>query len=247
MNGFITKAARKALRRTLTGLMFGAGSLSLVGCTAYRQHVDPCWPERYDNLARQTVRATFDAQSANGHVLDQTIWNWDFETDDKGNPTDKLTLAGQDRLKYLIRRRPIPDGKVYLQTANDLPTTTDIALYPGKRQELDSARIATVQRYLNAYMAGRATPVNFDIAVHDPEPVYLPARGLHATPTTLTGFSTLNVSGINGTVISNFGLTGPPPIVGIAGPAGAMGGAPGQPGQPQGGGGPPPQAGAPPQ
>src|SRR5436190_13415506 len=105
MNGFIKKAAKRTLRRALAGLVFGAGSMALMGCTQYRQHVDPCWPERYDNLARQTVRATFDAQAYNGHVLDQTIWNWDLELDEKGQPTDRLTHSAQDRLKYLIRRR----------------------------------------------------------------------------------------------------------------------------------------------
>jgi hypothetical protein len=242
MKGFIKKAAQRTLRRTLAGLVFGVGSMALTGCTQYRQHVDPCWPERYDNLARQTVRATFDAQCANGHVLDQTIWNWDFEKDDKGNPTDKLTIAGQDRLKYLMRRRPVPDGRIYLQTANDLPAGTDIATYPAKRQELDTARMAMVQKHLNAYMAGRAVPVSWDIAVHDPEPVYLPARGLHATPTSINAFSTLNVNGITGVVNSTYLLNGPPPLLGIAGSTGA--GGPGmQPAQ-QGSG--PPQAGAPP-
>ena len=168
MNGFIRNAA--------ASLCVGAGALTLMGCTQYRAHVDPCWPERYDNESRQNIRSTFDAQAANGHTLDQTLWNWDFERDEKGNPTDKLSIGGQERLKYLIRRRPVPDGRLYMQTANDLPSATTIEQFAEKRQELDTKRIASVQRHLSALMAGRSMPVAWDIAVHDPDPAYLPAN-----------------------------------------------------------------------
>ena len=121
MKGFIRTAA--------AGLCLSAGAVTLMGCTQYRNHVDPCWPERYDSESRRVINNTFDAQAANGHVLDQTIWNWDFEKDDKGGPTDKLTVGGQERLKYIVRRRPVPDGKLYLQTANDLAASVEIDKY----------------------------------------------------------------------------------------------------------------------
>src|SRR4051794_9680194 len=110
MKGFI--------RTTFAGLCLGSSSLAFVGgCAWYRDHVDVCWPERYNAEARHVVRDVFDTQAANGHILDQTIWNYHFEHDERGVGTDRLTLAGQERLKYILRRRPVPDGKVYLQTA----------------------------------------------------------------------------------------------------------------------------------
>src|SRR4051794_41597863 len=113
MNGFI--------RKTALGLTLGSGALALAGgCAWYRDHVDPCYPDRYNTEARYVVRGVFDTQAANGHILDQTLWNHDFEKDERGTPTDRLTVAGQEHLKYILRRRPVPDGKVYLQTANDL-------------------------------------------------------------------------------------------------------------------------------
>lgn len=191
MKGFIRNAA--------ASLCVGAGALTLMGCTQYRAHVDPCWPERYDNESRQNILRTFDAQAANGHALDQTLWNWDFEHDDKGNPTDKLTPGGQERLKYLIRRRPVPDGRLYLQTANDLPNTTEIDQFAEKRQELDTRRIQAVQRQLGALMAGRSTPVAWDIAVHDPAPVSLPANVVGGAQT-----GAYNVTGAYPKLITNF-------------------------------------------
>ena len=101
MKGFIRTAA--------AGICLSAGAVTLMGCTQYRNHVDPCWPERYDFESSQVIKATFDQQAANGQVLDQTIWNWDFEKDEKGNPTDKLTAGAQERLKYIVRRRPVLD------------------------------------------------------------------------------------------------------------------------------------------
>jgi hypothetical protein len=239
MKGFIRTAA--------AGLCLGAGALTLVGCTQYRAHVDPCWPERYDNESRQNIRITFDNQAANGHVLDQTIWNWDFEKDDKGGPTDKLTIGAQERLKYIVRRRPIPDGRVYLQTANDLPASVEIEKFPKARQELDAARIASVQKYLGAYMAGRSTPVAWDVAVHDPAPTGLPATvvgGVSTPPMVVIGAypkMTYNFQGVL-PAIEGINLGG-----GAGGGAGGAGGAGGTGGQTQGQGGQQGGAGAPPQ
>src|SRR5437868_14705464 len=113
MNGFI--------KATAAGLCLGAGLNALVGCTHYREIVDPCWPERYNTEARLSVRETFGAQVHNGHVLDQTVWNFHFDVDPKtGGPTDRLNAAGMEHLHYLARRQPTPDPNLYLQTAQDL-------------------------------------------------------------------------------------------------------------------------------
>ena len=172
MNGFI--------KTTVAGLCLGSRLTAMVGCHQYRQMVDPCWPERYNAEARLSVRNTFGAQVHNGHVLDQTMWNYHFEVDGKtGLPTDRLNAAGIEHLQYLARRQPVPDPKLFLQTAQDIPGAT--ALAPDKlsqvRSDLDNKRIAAIQRYLAGMMSGRATAVAFDVAINDPAEV-----GIAATP-----------------------------------------------------------------
>ena len=148
-----------------------AGSVgAFAGCQAYRGLVDPCWPERYNAVARTSVAETFACQVGNGHVLNQTVWNYHFETG-----TDKLTPMGLEFLGYLSRVRPAPDPKLYLQTAHDLPVYDPAA--PGKyeqaRAELDAKRRVAVLRFLSAETAGR--PVPFIIDVIDAPVPSLPA------------------------------------------------------------------------
>ena len=170
MNGFI--------KTTVAGLCLGTGITALVGCHQYRQLVDPCWPERYNAEARMSVRNTFGAQAHNGHVLDQTMWNYHFEVDPKtGVPTDRLNAAGTQHLQYLARRQPVPDPKLYLQTAQEIPDSAKLS--PDKlgqaRSDLDNKRIASIQRYLAGMMSGRGTAVAFEVAIHDPAEVGIPA------------------------------------------------------------------------
>ena len=164
MNGFI--------RNTVAGLCLGTSAIAIVGCARYRDAVDTCYPDRFNFEARQTVHQIFDTQAFNGHVLDQTIWNYQFEKDEKGNATDKLTVDGQNRLNYLIRRRPGADPKVYLQTAHDIASGDQVA---ATRSELDGRRVQAIQRHLNAQSAGRTNSVAWDVAVHDPAEVGLPS------------------------------------------------------------------------
>src|SRR6516164_5354549 len=96
MKGFIKHAAALSC--------FGAGLFALLGCGHYRELVDPCWPERYNSMASNSVREMSIAQSDMGHKLDQTIWNYHF---DMG--TDNLNAEGRERLLYLSRRQPVPD------------------------------------------------------------------------------------------------------------------------------------------
>jgi hypothetical protein len=137
-----------------------------VGCLPDKC-VDPCYPMRYSYMARQAVNAGMAPQVQNGHVLDQTVWNYYFETG-----TDKLTTGGLERLAYIARRRPCPDTVVYLQTAQDLVYDHSA---PEKlaeaRQMLDGKRIAAVQAYLTAQTVGR--PTSFQIVIHDPAEPYL--------------------------------------------------------------------------
>jgi hypothetical protein len=154
MNGFIAK----------TVTVVGLAGISLVGagCYTYDDLVDPCYPERYEFAARQEVKAAFAPQVGNGHILDQTVWNYHFETG-----TAVLTQGGRDHLAYLARRRPCPDTCIYLQVAQDIPY--DAAApekFTAARIELDGKRIQAVEDYLNAQTAGRN--LVFTVTRHDP-------------------------------------------------------------------------------
>ena len=159
MNGFIA--------RTLTAACLAGGFSSLTGCYGYRDLVDPCYPWRYNWQAEQSVCEVRSAQINNGHVLDQTIWNWHFE-----RGTDKLTPAGMDKLATLARRRPHPDPVIYLATAGTDPASGDLA-DAADRNKKNDARIAAIQKYLAAQTDGRG--LAFQVYVHDPAEPYLNA------------------------------------------------------------------------
>jgi hypothetical protein len=175
------------------------GGVASLGCVRYQDVVDPCWPERYNHMARQEVNDSFAPQVRNGHILDQTIWNYLFEYDEvRGTGTARLTPAGQERLSYLSRRRPCPDSMLFLQTAYDLPPfdPNRPEEFVQRRSELDRSRVATIQGYLKAQTAGR--PMPFEVVVHDPGSVGLagtPANRTIIPPTGMYGaFGPLQVS-----------------------------------------------------
>src|SRR5262249_10008226 len=178
-----------------------SGGLALTtGCDCYRSIVDPCYPQRYEYAARQELNMAFAPQVRNGHVLDQTVWNYHFEAG-----TDKLTPGGMEYLAYLARRRPCPDPTVYLQTAQDI--TYDPAApekFSEKRGLLDTKRIQAIQNYLTAQTASRH--LAFEVVVHDPAEV-----GLNAIP---VGISVLKM---------NNGAQGVLPVVGTGATGGAAG------------------------
>ena len=75
--------------------------LTAVGCCPYYHNVvDPCYPERYNYMSRTETNQGFISQIQNGHALDQTVWNAQFDAG-----TAKLTAGGRDHLIYLVRRR----------------------------------------------------------------------------------------------------------------------------------------------
>ena len=162
MKGFIRKSA--------LGLCLGTTVSLAAGCVApYRECVDPCWPERYTYQARQSIRQAFNTQAANGHVLDQTVWNQHFEAG-----TDKLNDYGRNHLKYLARRMPAPDPHVYVQPAYDMEGTVVDA---NALKDLNEKRVAVVQRYLNNMAAIRGMAVGFEVALRDAAEPGLPSRG----------------------------------------------------------------------
>jgi len=139
---------------------------------------DRCWPERYQNLARREVNHAFAPQIMNGHVLDQTVWNYMFEIDPKsGRAGDRLNAYGLSHLAYLARRRPNPDPHVYLQTAQDIPynQADDPTKFIMARTDLDHRRVKAVHDFLQAQTACRNLGYDFYVAVHDPAEVGIAA------------------------------------------------------------------------
>jgi hypothetical protein len=176
MKGFLTKCL--AAMCATGGLAFAGG------CDAYRNLVDPCYPERYNFAARQAVNAAMAPQVQNGHILDQTVWNYHFEPG-----TDKLTPGGMDFLASLARRRPAPDPTVFIQTAQDItydPANPD--KFIEQRANLDNKRIQAVQNYLTAQTAGRH--LSFEVGIHDPSEV-----GMSGTQAGLAAAKMYTISG----------------------------------------------------
>ncbi len=178
MNGFIRKVA------------LGGALAALAGCAEYRELVDPCWPQRYNYEARNSVHAAFNAQAANGHALDQTIWNQFFEPG-----TEKLTKVGEEHLKYIVRRRPGPDPHVMVQVAYDaVPRAANPKALDAKT--LNERRVEVVQEYLSRISVAenclpngccaQRMPVTFEVTLCDAAEPGLPSRSApntYVTPT----------------------------------------------------------------
>jgi hypothetical protein len=170
MKGFI--------KRSMALVCAGGMAAILAGCCSDKRLCDlydNCWPHRYNYQSEQSVLQTFGAQVNNGHVLDQTVWTYHFEPG-----TANLTQGGLDHLSYLARRRPEPDPKLYLQTAQDVKyDAANPEKFATERGKLDEARKESILRYLTAETAGR--PVAFEVAVHDPSPVGIAAPAAQKT------------------------------------------------------------------
>ena len=157
--------------RAATLLAATLGVSTTVGCVSsqprpglqarYTNLVDPCWPERYSQQAREAALNPHDIQVANAQVIDQTIWNYHFEAGGSA-----LNANGRQRLDYIARRLPVPDARVYVQTARDLPYD---AAAPEKlvnaRAELDAKRSQSILAYLSAQPNGPKT--NFEVQAID--------------------------------------------------------------------------------
>jgi hypothetical protein len=211
MNQIVTKA--------LTGAAVAVG-LSVSGCETYQKCVDPCWPERYNNTARREVISAFAPQVQNGHILDQTVYNYQFESG-----SDRLNASGMDQLDTLVRRRPVPDPRIFLATSRDLgydPGNPDA--YKTAQDELNNKRSIAIQKYVGAQTGGR--PMQFEVVVHDPMPV-----GEHADPANrsirLNHNSTTGTlaGGASATTASSTGASGNTGGPGAGFPGGGGGGA----------------------
>lgn len=185
MKGFIRLASAVAV---------AASGFGAIGCTGdagerYRNHADPSWPDRYSSVARAETLAPFQAQASNGAVLDQTVWNYHFEVG-----SDKLTAAGLEKLDYLVRRRPAPDSKVYVQASRDIGYDGAAPeRFADSRRDIDQRRASSVLKYLNAQTAGR--PMAFEAQIIDAAD---PGFGAQYPANSIRGLVSQYQSGITG-------------------------------------------------
>jgi hypothetical protein len=164
MKGFIAKS--------VIAVGLSGGALIMANGCHYRELVDPCYPQRYEYAARMEVNQGLAPQVRNGHILEQTVWNYEFEP---GTP--RLTPGGMEHLAYLARRRPTPDTCIYLQVAEPPDVMFDPKAsekYAEARAKLDNDRIVAVQSYLGAETAGRN--LAFTVVLHDPAEVGMAAQ-----------------------------------------------------------------------
>jgi hypothetical protein len=158
----------------------GGGGGGLGNGGLLRSLYDPCWPERYNAVARDEVLDPFRKQVNNGMVMHHTIWNWYFEADpNTGAPTDRLNPAGMAKLDSIVKERPAPDPRIFIQTARDLAILPPAVGVPGNletvnnvRTDLDARRAQAVQRYLAAQPGLSA--VAYEFYVHDPVDLRMP-------------------------------------------------------------------------
>ncbi len=174
MKRFVRTAAAAAIAASGSlGCMHTGGSTtsSTHGDGAkYRNWVDTCYPERYNAIARQETVAAFAPQVSNGHIMNQTVWNWYFEPG-----SDKLTPAGFAKLDSIAQVRPAPDSRIYLQAARDIAPTAENGDKLGElRTELTAKRAAAVQKYMNSQPA--VNQVAYELFVHDAAVPGVPAE-----------------------------------------------------------------------
>jgi hypothetical protein len=157
--------------RAAAAAMLALGGLGGMGCMsadrpglqARFQDVNGnnSWPERNSYLARQSVIHPFETQMNNAAVLNGVLNNLDFDSG-----TDKLNGVGRDKLDRHARKMPIPDAKVYVQTAADVsydPTAPEKVV--AARSDLDQKRAQAVLSYLNTRPNTRG--VTFEVTTLD--------------------------------------------------------------------------------
>ena len=133
-------------------------SLTFTGCFGYRDVVDPYYPKRYSVEARNSVRASLAPQVSNGNVLDQTVWDFHFET---GKP--ELNAMGKDHLKRLTRRRPAAQEVIFLQVAQNPDENAN-------NKELNKTRSENIKAYMTKISEDKVHP-EFQVVLHDPAEV----------------------------------------------------------------------------
>ena len=99
-----------------------------------------CWPEPFSQWDRETVRAPFVIQVANGWRRQNMLGEYHFET---GN--GQLTEAGRNKVRWILTVCPEQHRLIYVHAA--------------ERNEETMARIASVQQLSSQILPNRPAPV----------------------------------------------------------------------------------------
>lgn len=207
----------KSKNAILAGVL-ATGMVSLTGCVGtYSDIVDPCYQDRYNCMARETVIVPQTTMAENGTALEQTVYNYHFR-----EGSDELLPGGKSLLIRLARRRPQPDTRIYVQATNDESVlgNRNLEEIGAKRKELNEKRVAAVAEFLKAIRPD----VGFTIAVHDPSKIGIFSEEARSA-----------ISDMHSSATGNMQLQGPGGVAAGGGGGGEQGGG----GQGGGGGGAP--------
>lgn len=138
------------------------GVLSITGCYGtFHEVVDPCYPERYNCKARESVADMRQMQVQNGLAYEQTLYVHHFNAG-----SESLNPGGVALLSRLANRRPVPESTIYLQTAQN---SYDLDFkkpeeYASKRRDLDDKRKTEIEKFLKM----ERPDLTFSVVVSNP-------------------------------------------------------------------------------
>ena len=140
---------------------FGAALLTVMGCEHYRGCGDSCWTKPDNSTVYGRVRERQNAQTDQGHKLEQVVWNSYFAKDERTNEsTSTLNEPGREFLRHVARCQPFPDPQIWLQYPTDVTDTN-------KRDQIIAERRIAIRKFLTTQ-----TPLGggekYQIAVLDP-------------------------------------------------------------------------------
>lgn len=120
-------------------------------------HPDHCWPEQYTRESVRRTREPFGQQVVNGNAIELTIWEHYFKREE--GKEHELNRAGEERIRYLARKRPYVIPELRLQTSFN--------------QERDQKRIETI---LAKAREVSLEPQSWQVAVVDRAPTGLSGK-----------------------------------------------------------------------
>ncbi len=139
-----------------------------------------CWPEPFEGPDRAAVRAPFNIMVNNGWQLQNTVSEHHFD-----ETTGKLTIAGQNKVFWILNHAPKSHRTVYVQMSRDPAVTAHRLETVNSLAQTYAApgAIARVEPTMNeppGWTAERVGLVNTAFEASAPEP-RLPASSSSST------------------------------------------------------------------
>ncbi len=154
--------------------VLGGGLMGLGGVAAATEPPHALLPnvqqEVLASQARELVSRPFADQAANGAVVDQTVWNYHFESD----VSARMHTNAYFLLDRLARRQVNAGGgclRLHVQRAQTHPGEVPLAELAQRRLELDNRRLDAITVYMQQAWPGMA----FTVQLYDPSPVGMSA------------------------------------------------------------------------